>query len=920
MTGPDPNARGNAAPSPLAGNGAARYQRVCELLSADAASRLPHLLEEAGDPEQALLLLQLLLEQRRGEALAAFESSALALRSCVALFGASHWLGQTLLQNPDLLQLFARPMGLAFSRTIEDFSEQLARLRLRSIDTALPVLLARFKRREYVRIFVRELLGLAPLAEITAEISALSDALIERALTFCETELRREYQGWPQLRSARGRVHPARFAVLSLGKLGGNELNYSSDVDLLYIRDDGEDAGAISVSGREFFTRLAQQMTSVLSDVNAEGQVFRVDLRLRPQGASGEMVVGCSQALRYYSSVAQDWELQALLKVRFSAGDRSLARDFIEQEQNLIYCKQLSLSAVQTAARSLERIQSGAIRRNTREVDVKNGAGGLREIEFVVQCLQRVHGGGEPWLRSSGTLLALQKLHDKGHIGDAEFRELFGTYGLLRKIEHRLQCRQGVQTHRLPRTANEQAALFRSLGEGKIGSVQELQAIMQSCSDLCARVLRLEADEGKVITARSVSLGAPGAELLIGELAARSARLAEAFTADVGDRTLRNLRRFLAAASTGEERVRATLANVHWIERALPVFAQSALATDILTRHPEDIVALFSRCDWERGSSISDRLRIESRRCTLRSVGRTLLERVPVWEILHSYSNRFDEILQQALSAADAPAGFAVFAVGRLGTCELDVLSDVDLVFFRDTECNADEAEKCAHALVAMLSGYTREGAVVAVDIRLRPHGNEGELVVSARQLMQYFENEAKAWEALAFGKLRFIAGAERLGEDVTAMLCDIRKRFASTPEFVPELRAMRKRIADSGNEDSFKTGAGGLYDVDFLAGLLEAQAALSAAGKQLPIRLEALVERELLSPEQGNNLLRAVELFRRVEHTIRVVEGRSRTFLPKSDVLRKSVEKIIGHSNLEGELRTEMLCVRGIFESRFRN
>jgi [glutamine synthetase] adenylyltransferase / [glutamine synthetase]-adenylyl-L-tyrosine phosphorylase len=502
---PVTSAHGSAAAFSFMETGSAgRYAKLRELLPARAASELPHFLEECGNPDQAVLQLEVLLRQYPAESIAAFESSALALRSCVAMFGASQWLGHSLLQNPDLLQLFARPQGLVPPRMLEDFREQFARFRLRFHETALPVLLARFKRREYVRIFTRELLGLASLAEITAEISALSDVLIERALVHCETELRRRYQGWPQLRSSRGRVLPARFSVLSLGKLGGNELNYSSDIDLLFLYDDAEDADAISISVREFFTRLAQGLTAVLSSVSVDGQVFRVDLRLRPQGASGEMVTGCAQALRYYRSVAQDWELQSLLKLRFSAGDRTLAREFVEKAQKLIYCKELSLSAIQTAARSLEKIQRGILRQGARPLDVKNGAGGLREIEFVVQCLQRVHGGGEQWLRSSGTLFALQKLHDKGHMGDAEFRELGETYVLLRAIEHRLQCHQGLQSHRLPDSPSEQASLFRSLGDGVIGSAEELQRIMKSATDLCARVLRLGTGEGKRPQARWV--------------------------------------------------------------------------------------------------------------------------------------------------------------------------------------------------------------------------------------------------------------------------------------------------------------------------------------------------------------------------------------------------------------------------------
>jgi [glutamine synthetase] adenylyltransferase / [glutamine synthetase]-adenylyl-L-tyrosine phosphorylase len=896
---------------------AARYAKVMALLPAKAASELPGYLATSCNPDRAVLQLEVLLQRHPAEALTAFVSSSLALRASVELFACSPWLGQTLLQNPDLLRLFARPLGLAAERLAEDFREQFARFRMLYHDTPLPVLLARFKRREYVRIFTRELLGLASLPEITGEISALSDVMIEQALSHCESELRSRYQGWPQLRSGQGRVYGASFAVLSLGKLGGNELNYSSDIDLLYLYDDAEDAGAIAIPAREFFIRLAQELTNVLSTVSADGPVFRVDLRLRPQGKSGEMVVGCSQALRYYRGVAEDWELQALLKLRASAGDATLAREFVEQVQELIYCRELSLSAIRTAAQSLERIQRGGMRQGTGWLDVKNGPGGLREIEFAVQCLQRVHGGVEPWLRSSGTLFALQKLHDKGHIGDAEFRELGSTYGLLRAIEHRLQCSQGAQAHRLPESAREQAALFGSMGDGVVGGVPALRLAMESSSRLCARVLRLgSVEEPGEISALSLSLGEPGAERLARELAGRSEKLAGVLAAGVGDATLRGLRRFLAAASTGEHRIREALVNAGWIADALPVFAQSALGSGILACHPEDIVALFRRCESDGAKAVADRLRIEARRCTLRLVGRTLLEEKPVWEILREYSRSFDRILSEALGAAEPPEGFAVFATGRLGTCELDALSDADLVFLRSAECDAERADRCALSVVAMLSGYTHEGSVIDVDTRLRPHGSDGELVASVRQLGQYFESEAEAWEALAFGKLRWVAGDERLASAAAERLTGLRERFACAREFVPGLRAMRQRIADSGGAESFKTGQGGLYDLDFILGMLEVRAGLPAAGLQLAERLAALRERGLLTGEQAGSLLHSAGLFRRVEHAVRVVEGRARKWVPESDALRQAVEKLVGRGALDGGLRAEMGAVRTLFDA----
>jgi len=850
-----------------------RYERLLVLLPERASGELAGNLSAAGDPDRALLQLEMLLQRHPGASQGAFEASSLALRAAVILFGSSQWLGQTLLRNPDLLRLFARPEGLATSNGVEALREKFARYRLRMHSEPLPVTLARFRRREYVRIFVRELLEMASLPEIAGEISALSDVLIEQALSHAEIELRRRHHGWPQLRSPQGWMYPARFAVFSLGKLGGNELNYSSDVDLLYLYDDTEDAGALPVPAREFFTELAQELTGVLAGASAEGQVFRVDLRLRPRGTSGEMVAGCAQALDYYRNEARDWELQALLKLRLSAGEPALGREFVDQVQELIYGSHLSLSAIRTAAQSLEKIQNGAGRQATDLVDVKNGRGGLREIEFAVQCLQRVHGGSEPWLRSSGTLVALQKLHDKGHIGDAEFRELGETYRLLRAIEHRLQCLKGAQSHRLPRRQAEQKSVFTTLGSWS-GDVAELRRQMKSASALCARVLRLGAAEEKAeLAAHSVGLGEPGLERLKRELTERSEVLQLVLAGPVGNEAQRGLRRFLAGAATGEERIRATLENAEWVARALPVFAHSAMATGVLAVHPEDIVALFRDSEELGERPISDQLRIQARRAMLRAAGRTLLEGASIWETMRSYTQSFERIITRALEASQPPEGFAVFALGRLGTCELDVGSDADLVFLHSGECSAERAGLCAQSIVEMLSGYTREGSAIEVDTRLRPHGSQGTLVVSLRNLEQYFESVAKPWEVLAFSKLRLIAGDEWLARETAFRISSLRRRFAASPQFPAELRSMRERIASSGPPENIKTGPGGLYDLDFCLGMLEAQGELETAGHSLPERLTALRRHELLGAPEAGARHRAAELYRQWEHAIRIVE-----------------------------------------------
>ena len=916
-----------------------RFVRVLELLPERARTLLPATLAEAGDPDHALLQLEALAQQHPTELSAAVENSPLALRATVLLLGSSPWLTQSLLQNPDLLAFFARPAGLTMARQADDLREQFARFRLRQHQSPLPVLLARFKRREYIRIFLRELLGLATLAEITEEISVLADVMIGEALEHSESVLRRQFQGWPQLRLANGRVAPARFSVLALGKLGGNELNYSSDVDLLYLCDDLADAGTLAITSAEFFTRLAQELTRTLDSVSAEGPVYRVDLRLRPQGSSGEMVVGLDQAARYYTGQAHDWELQALLKLRHSAGDATLAREFIRFAQPLVYREALTLEAIQTAARSLERIRRGAARRATQGLDVKTGAGGLREIEFAVQCLQRVHGGGESWLRSSGTLPALQKLHDKGHIGDAEFRQLGRAYTELRGIEHRLQCRLGTASHRLPAAPAEQSALFRTMPKESSHTLRELKELMAEAAQLCASVLRLGADSS-VATPLSARLGSPGAERLAAELCSRSPQIARTLASGIADPARRNLMRFIAAAATDEDRLRATLAEALLIERALPVFAQSALATDILARHPSDIAALFEEIagapgtaldapiEAEAGANVADHLRRSARAAMLRNAGRTLLEGAPVWDVLAAHSAAFDSILQQAFASVDAPDGMAVYAVGRLGTCELDVVSDADLLFVRAAESPAEGCERAARALVALLSGYTREGSAISVDTRLRPHGGEGELVVSTRRLAQYFAAEAEAWEVIAFAKLRHICGEPSLGAEVEEALGLLRSRHVgessspapekSAPAFATQLRAIRKRLEGVAQPESFKNGPGGLYDLDFLLGLLEAFCGLSSAGLQAPVRLSRLGRNGSLSPQQELTLRGALELYRRADHAVRIVEGRSLRWLPENDLRHAAVLALLGEPELDEKLRWQMGAVRSIFDKFF--
>ena len=285
--------------------GARRHlTRAFAQISPTLAAVLPGLLAEAPDADSALLLFERFVEQS-AELRAELSRQPVLAHYSILVFGHSRYLGGTLFREPGLLQALHAEGQLHRGFSSQDYSSSLMRFRARSPERDSSLLLARFKKREYVRILLRDVLGIATLAETTAEISALSDVLVQAVLSEVEGSLERRF-GTPQYTAADGRLCRVPFAVLAMGKLGGNELNYSSDIDLLYLHGDGEGNQGREISNHEYFIRMAQRVTDVLSRVTEEGPVFRIDLRLRPQGRDGELAVGVSQAVPYYRQKAED--------------------------------------------------------------------------------------------------------------------------------------------------------------------------------------------------------------------------------------------------------------------------------------------------------------------------------------------------------------------------------------------------------------------------------------------------------------------------------------------------------------------------------------------------------------------------------------------------------------------------------------
>ncbi|HLW77433.1 MAG TPA: hypothetical protein VKS01_10615, partial [Bryobacteraceae bacterium] len=355
-------------------------------------------------------------------------------RWVVAAFTHSHFLSEEILQHPEWID------GLqALDRVLE--AEEYRAL----LETALPpgspdaLPLAEFRRQQILRIMLRDVLDLATLPEITAELSNLADAILESAYQRISAGLISRF-GAPGLTN-RANGESAQFCVIALGKLGGVELNYSSDIDLMFLySSNGETAGPERITNKEFFKRAANQLTSTLSTYTAEGLCYRVDLRLRPDGRLGEVCISLDGARQYYASRGRDWELQMLIKARAAAGNRELGRELLDFVEPRIYATTTDFSAVEALSQTRERINEQLARkrakRRTRpdpapEIDVKLDRGGIRDIEFVVQCLQRLHGGADPWVRHGGTLLGLARLHDKNFLSDAEYGQLASAYQFL---------------------------------------------------------------------------------------------------------------------------------------------------------------------------------------------------------------------------------------------------------------------------------------------------------------------------------------------------------------------------------------------------------------------------------------------------------------------------------------------------------
>ncbi len=829
----------------------------------------------------------------------------------VAVTAASRSLTRLLLADPLALDVLADPDRRPVLAEIGD--------------------VARWKRLELLRIAARDLVGFDDLPAVGRALALLADEVLQAAY---------EEVG-----------APPGLAVIGMGKLGGRELNYSSDVDFVFV---GE---------MEAHDRAARQILEI-----ARGS-FRVDVDLRPEGRDGPLVRSLESYEAYWDRWAQTWEFQALLKARPVSGDPELGRSFMERAQARLWDRPFTLDDLRAVRSMKARAESDLARKGLTDREVKRGRGGIRDIEFSVQLLQLVHGRADPALRSPTTLDALAEMGASGYVDPGDARALDVAYRLLRTVEHRLQLVHEQQVHTLPAPGDlvgrDRLARVMGYRDGPEATAADLlngflrrqQAAVRSIHEhLFFRPLldALTASSGgalmspEAVAARLEAFGFTDAKrtrIALQELTrglTRSSRLmqqmlplvlqwlSESPDPDLG---LLGLRVLASGDAQARELAIAFRESPEAAHRLCRLLGTSRLLSETLEHHPDMIPVLGQPAGLDRrspdallqgaGTALAWREEVEDRQRALLRFKRRNELRIAAADVLELTTEGEDPVvataaqlttlaeacLRAALDALAPTLPFAVIAMGRFGGSELSYASDLDLLFVYDghTPENFASAEKVAEALVRFLAGTTPSTRIYPVDIGLRPEGKDGPLARSLEGYATYYERWAQVWERQALLRARFVAG----DADVGGRFLDVVEPHVwkgLDDNDVREIRRIKARVEreriPAGDDPQFhlKLGRGSLSDVEFTAQLLQLQHGVRANGTMEA--LQKLDDAGALAPEDRVVLAEAYRFLERTRNRWFLVKGASGDSLPTRPEQLAPLARSLGVS--PGELREQ--------------
>lgn len=817
---------------------------------------------------------------------------------------------ETFAAPPDPASLEAELAAVAESQDMEGLKRSLRLLR----------------NRRQLWIVWRHLLGLSSLEETVGALSLMADRLIDAALAVVE-RWERERHGEPIGASSQA---PQRLFVLALGKLGGRELNLSSDIDLIF----GYGEAGQTASGRsnqKFFMRMGQRLIEALHKATEDGFVFRVDMRLRPYGKSGALVMHSGAMEEYYEAVGRNWERFAFIKARACAGDLAAGNAFLQSIRPFVYRRYLDFGAIE-AMREMK-----ALRVHDRRYadDLKLGAGGIRDAEFAVETQQLVRAGKEPALQQTSFLGALAEIHRLGVFDTDEAAQLGDAYRFLRHSEHSIQAEGDRQSQRLPATELSRLRLALSLGHSSYDAyLSALAGHRAKVEALFDRVLRVGATEFDLdlwaLHGEPLSLARAG----FGDGAAASEALSELAAAQarpsVGEESRQRLDELmppllhrLSLTPDAEEmlkRIVPVLRTVlrrstylvllrehpEVVERLLGLVGASQWVADRIQQRPMLLNLLLEAtpvqlaldrqalsdalgerlADTQGEEAVLEELRAFKEQHVFRVAAAETLGVLPLMHVSDYLTHLAEAVLEHTLnwaweqSAAQqgAEAGgdrrpFVVVGYGKLGGIELGPGSDLDLVFLHDLPLSESRfVHRFAQKLLHCLTAPTYLGPLYEIDMRLRPSGNAGTLVASLRAFEDYQRKRAWVWEHQALVRARAVAGDADLAQRFEEARIKLLRQERDAKTLQDEIIKMRQRMADhKGGDEDLKGGFGGIVDIEFMVQYLvlahaHREPTLAVHSDNVRI-LEAAAEAGLLTAEDAEALTRAYLALRAQRH-----------------------------------------------------
>ena len=836
----------------------------------------------------------------------------------VRILGDSAFFTDILVRDPGLFRWLTASGVLSLPLKKDDLRAEVQRLSEvfpraeRRLDA-----LRRLLRREVLRVGVQDVLSLADLRATTAQLSVLADVVIDGVLAVSIGQMHQKY----------GIVPDEPFAVIGLGKLGGEELNYSSDVDLLFVYGADGTTQGLSCSHHEFFIELAERLVQNLTQSTVEGHMYRVDMRLRPEAGAGALARSLQSYMVYYESRGELWERQMLLKARTVAGSQELGSRFLAALDPFVYPR----TFMEHPAEAISRIKGRIEATIGDAANIKLMAGGIRDIEFTVQALQLVNGGRNRTIRTGNTLEALEALREAALLGEVEARSLNEAYVFLRTVEHRLQTMHNTQVHTLPSEERSLRNLARRVG---LSQGKELRHVVdrhrKSVRLVFDEVLRVEKNDadGDVSALLDGLLPEESARRLLERYGFRDVRqalrdlrvlsggsglmeteetdsrtrsgfrkMAGGILGDVAgtpdaDLTLHALA-ILAGAQSSTAAFHAQLGDLRFRKLIIDISAYGPRCARSLSADPSlldafagDVTTVSAATPLSLPPAAS--LAQLKRQRELRACLRHLLGFSRFEEMTSELCDLADFILSAVVGASSSSTPLAVFAAGKFGTREATLDADLDLLFVADAPRGRElaVAERRAARIVAALSSVGPEGRLYETDLRLRPEGRSAPLVVDIARYKEYLEKRASLWERQMLTRLRFVCGDRRLGERVLHMVSAYVFTAPLPKGWVRSITDMRRKMETrsrtrGGEIVDIKLGPGGMADIEFLVQVwMLHRRTLPVGSRGVTVLLEA-ASPDFLTAAEAELGTRAYAMYRRLELLLRVTLEERSSILP---------------------------------------